>query len=189
MAGFIFAPKSKRYLSPEVASEIKTGQMKRVGVFVGERPSQILETAGKANLDYIQLHGPYEPEEAKVLGPERVLRVVWPETFTDISRLFAHLKLWNKLCAFFLFDAGVSFGGHGRTVDTKDFSFLELFPHKSILAGGLGPSNISLFWPALKGKVLGFDFNSGVEISPGVKNHEAMRRVAGKLKSGDGPKE
>jgi phosphoribosylanthranilate isomerase len=182
MAGFIFSPESKRYLPPEKASEMETFDLKRAGVFVREKPSQILEIASRARLDYVQLHGPYEPEDAKVIGPERVIRVVWPESFSDSGLLCDHLKLWDDLCAFFLFDAGASFGGHGRTLRTKDLSFLGLFPHKSLLAGGLGPSNIDLFWPALKGELLGFDFNSAVEISPGVKNHEAMRMVAGRLK-------
>lgn len=183
MAGFIFSRDSKRYISPEKASEIGTGNLSRVGVFVREGLQEIKEAEEEARLNFVQLHGLYEPEEAALLGPERVIRVVWPESFGDSSLLIDHLRLWDKFCALFLFDAGSSFGGHGRTLKTGDFSFLRPYAGKSLLAGGLGPSNIKGFWPSLKGLVLGFDFNSGVEISPGVKDHRAMGEIAKDLKA------
>ena len=55
--GFIFYPKSKRFVGddfvmPEISSEIK-----KVGVFVNETIENIFEKVKKYKLDLIQLHG------------------------------------------------------------------------------------------------------------------------------------
>ena len=59
--GFIFYPSSKRYalssLSLEAIAGFKPSNAKKVGVFVNESVENVLDTARKAGLDMIQLHG------------------------------------------------------------------------------------------------------------------------------------
>jgi phosphoribosylanthranilate isomerase len=176
-AGFIFSPQSKRYISPEEVSQIETGNLKRVGVFVNEDAKVILKIIGIAKLDFVQLHGEQGINEAEQIDPHRIIRVMWPERYQSISQLEKHMETWDKYANYFLFDAGKFGGGHGRKMIVSSLSFLSLLNKKSFLAGGLSPDNISGFWPNKEKNLVGFDFNSGVEISPGIKNHRSMEKV------------
>ena len=60
MMGFIFWPKSSRYVSQR--PDYLPKRVKRVGVFVDEEPEQVRRLAGEYGLDYIQLHGHEMPE-------------------------------------------------------------------------------------------------------------------------------
>ena len=57
--GFIFYPKSHRYIEPESAADIasKLHRVKKVGVFVDAPLEQVHLIAAKVGLDYVQLHG------------------------------------------------------------------------------------------------------------------------------------
>ncbi len=70
--GFIFYEKSPRYFDGEIPS-LPEG-VKKVGVFVDEKISKILEINKKYGLDYIQLHG----NESK----EYVLDLQWYLVFS-----------------------------------------------------------------------------------------------------------
>lgn len=58
--GFIFYPKSQRYVNQLPA--YLPNSMKRVGVFVNERHETILEKIELFQLDIVQLHGDESPE-------------------------------------------------------------------------------------------------------------------------------
>lgn len=58
--GFVFVPKSKRYVSPAAAAELKgllVPGIKAVGVFINETPEQIADLLNKGIIDMAQLHG------------------------------------------------------------------------------------------------------------------------------------
>ena len=58
--GFVFAPKSRRYVSADKACVLKQAlspEIKAVGVFVNETPEQIATLTDKGSIDMIQLHG------------------------------------------------------------------------------------------------------------------------------------
>ena len=92
---------------------------------------------------------------------------------------------WLPLAATFLMDtfhAG-GFGGSGKTGDWAKFArHQQANPqHTWILAGGLNPENIA---DAVARSGAHFvDVNSGVESSPGVKDHAKLRRLAEVLAS------
>lgn len=68
-------------------------------------------------------------------------------------------------------------GGTGRTGDWSGFAdWQAMYPHKQfVLAGGLNPANVK---EALASTGANFvDVNSGVEASPGVKDHEKLRQL------------
>jgi phosphoribosylanthranilate isomerase len=62
--GFVFAQKSRRYVTPEQAAELKRpldGRIKAVGVFVDETPEAVARLLKAGIIDLAQLHG-YEDE-------------------------------------------------------------------------------------------------------------------------------
>ena len=54
--GFIFYPKSKRFVGDDFVMPEIPSSIKKVGVFVNESEKNILETVTKYSLDYVQLH-------------------------------------------------------------------------------------------------------------------------------------
>ena len=58
--GFVFAPKSKRYVSPETAEKLRGALSKKicaVGVFVNENFQTVGELLNAGIIDAAQLHG------------------------------------------------------------------------------------------------------------------------------------
>jgi phosphoribosylanthranilate isomerase len=80
--GFNFYPRSPRYIPPEHAAEIATSTgVRRVGVFVNEKPERVEEIARIARLDVAQLHGNETPPPQPITGGAVViLPRVQPET-------------------------------------------------------------------------------------------------------------
>ncbi|EQD90010.1 N-(5'phosphoribosyl)anthranilate (PRA) isomerase family protein [Helicobacter pylori SouthAfrica50] len=79
----------------------------------------------------------------------------------------------TKEASLILYDAkGDKMGGNGVSFD---WDILENVKTPFMLAGGLNLNNAQ---KALKIKALGLDFNSGLEISPGIKNKGKIKRLA-----------
>lgn len=174
MCGFIFHRASPRFITPEKAASLNSGKMLRVGVFVDANFEYLAACARAARLDLLQLHGGQSLGLAHKLGSERIIKVFWPEA-CGLERLQAELEAWRGSCAYVLLDAGANGGGSGRCLDWNVPARLR-FPAPWLLAGGLGPSNLK---NALEQcDPFGVDLNSGVETSPGVKNHALMEKVA-----------
>jgi phosphoribosylanthranilate isomerase len=183
LAGFIFHEASQRDVSPRQAARIESGGLVRVGVFVLQGATQITEIMEEARLDMAQFHGRQTEADALRVGPERVIKVFWPERHDDNASLAMETEPWLDLAALFLFDAGLSGGGHGRPVEGSHsgggLDFLKSAGKPSILAGGMSPATLKALPPLDELPFLcGFDFNSGVETEPGVKDHRLMSQSA-----------
>ncbi len=71
--GFIFYPKSPRYVTPEKARELGAGlDVLKVGVFVDETPAAIEVVMRAAKLDVAQIYGGSALAGAPCLGAFRV---------------------------------------------------------------------------------------------------------------------
>lgn len=186
--GLIFAAKSKRYITPEMAHQIVSCaraaycQQGFVGVFVNEDIAKIVDIALTAPLDVIQLHG--NENEAYITN----LRNLLP----------SHIKIWKaigvsencypqneiteflKVVDMIVLDAklGNECGGLGVCFNweliTDDY-------HKIILAGGLTPELISKAQSIAP--TIGMDLNSGLENASGIKDHELITRAFMQLKN------
>lgn len=171
LCGFIFHSQSPRFIDPELAGELASGVMRRVGVFVHATRSEIERAAEQARLDLIQLHGAQNTGLAMELGPQRIIRVLWPESYASRDDFQRQTDLLAESCAFFLLDSGMSGGGSGKRLPLFWLKNID-WPRPWLLAGGLSPDNI--------GEILeecapdGLDFNSGVESAPGEKDFAAM---------------
>lgn len=178
ICGFIFHPKSPRYIDPSAAGKLPSFQMKRAGVFVAQAYDEILQISRAAGLDLIQLHGGQDEACALKLGKERVIRAVWPERFENTDALNEYLKKASASAGFFLLDAGVNLGGSGKSISLDILKNIES-PLPWLLAGGLSPDYI----PVEAVKPDGLDINSGLESSPGRKEPDLMRSFFENLNS------
>lgn len=171
--GFIFHQGSPRCVSPEMVASINSANVGRVGVFVRQGADEILSIVKQAKLDFVQLHGKQTREDAALIGPQRIIRVLWPEHCESLAELQQQIDDWSPYCAYYLLDAGAygQAGGQGRRLDVSEFGKLR-FPHPWILAGGLSGDNVA---DALSRCTPdGLDFNSGIEIAPGIKMPDRM---------------
>ncbi len=167
LCGFIFHAKSPRSILPAQAAELHSHGMLRVGVFVGQQASEIKKIMAEARLNLAQLHGAQALDCAAELNHERVIRVLWPESYASKADFVADIKLWAPFCTAFLLDAGKFGGGHSRALDWASLREVD-WPRPWILAGGLGPETVQKALAAVRPN--GLDFNSGVEQSPGCKD-------------------
>jgi phosphoribosylanthranilate isomerase len=154
--GFIFYPKSPRYVTPEKARELGEGiQAWKVGVFVDESSELIESVMESAKLDVAQIYGPL---------PERYSMRIWQALRVPDAGAFT----WNPGDGEALFLDGAA---NGVAFDWRTaFGAAE----KTIIAGGLNPSNVA---EAIRiAQPWGVDASSGLEITPGIKDHEKVRQ-------------
>jgi phosphoribosylanthranilate isomerase len=171
--GFIFHRKSPRYIDPHIVGTLGSSKALKIGVFVNSSHEEILATVKTARLSGVQLHGDESPElcsqlkgglEGKVLI--KAFRLKSEAELAQVSRF--------GMCDARLVDAYVEGlpGGTGK-IARWDLATLAKASGPLILSGGLSTDNIA---QAL-GQVSpdGFDVSSGVEDSPGIKNHAKIR--------------
>lgn len=184
--GFIFVRASPRFVEPERAAALPggpsaplpPGRPRRVGVFAGSSPEEVLGIAAAAGLDLLQLHGGEDEDVCRALGPERVIKVLWPQRLTR-RELEEEMRRFAPVCAWFLLDAGHSGGGSGNALDWRSMAGLES-PRPWLLAGGLGPAVIDAALDACSPH--GLDLNSALESAPGVKDHPCVREAVSMIK-------
>jgi phosphoribosylanthranilate isomerase len=97
------------------------------------------------------------------------------------------MERFAPFCAHFLLDAGKSGGGHGRKMDISFLKEIEVL-RPIFLAGGLAPDMFDVqrsMFNSESGdsvqcfkKIFALDFNSGVEVRPGVKDKQKIAKAA-----------
>jgi phosphoribosylanthranilate isomerase len=170
--GFVFHPKSPRYVSPDDVRNISRGLspfLTRVGVFVNHSERFITETVQRCGLSAVQLSGD-EPPSFLADAPFPVLRAVRVRQGGDLRSL----SDYSPGSTFVLdsFSPG-SYGGTGVPFDW-DLIGREIDAYRIIIAGGLTPHNVGTVVGRLR--PYGVDVSSGVEESPGIKDHSKIRR-------------
>ncbi|MBC15665.1 MAG: N-(5'-phosphoribosyl)anthranilate isomerase [Desulfovibrio sp.] len=174
LLGFIFHPKSPRNVDPDFVASVKTGKVSKVGVFVNQPHEEVLEIMERCGLHAAQLHGSPDIHYCWRIGPDRVIRTFWPDTYSSGAALQADLARFEEACGHFLLDAGTKGqGGTGQTIDFGKLQDIEIHT-PWFLAGGIGPHNID---EVLALNPPGIDINSGVEKSPGIKDADKLRAV------------
>jgi phosphoribosylanthranilate isomerase len=179
MTGFIFAARSPRRVTPEQARALPAAKALRVGVFVEQSPDEVLRIMDAAGLDLAQLHGGQDAAFCRAVGPDRVIKALWPEKLGSPRAIEIEMARFAPVCRFFLLDAGTSGGGHGRSMISPLVTGLHA-PRPWLLAGGLGPENLG--GPECD-RADGLDLNSGLEKAPGgerPRRHRPRRGYPGR---------
>ena len=151
--GFVFYPKSPRFVSPETAADLGRGlDIWKVGVFVDESPASIEAMMRSAQLDIAQVYGGIPS------GVPRVWRAVrMGQTFIPTGETVEALLLDGP-------SNGIGFDwreARGRS-------------EKVIIAGGLNASNVAEVIRVAE--PWGVDASSGLESAPGIKDHDKVRQ-------------
>lgn len=163
--GLNFWKPGKRYVEPPRAAEIAAVvKVKRVGVFVDEEISTVLEIARTVGLDALQLHGAETPEYVRKLAPYEIWKAVKMTGTVDWPS-------WG-VQTFLLDSPGVLPGGTGATFDWS-LAHAAKAHGRVILAGGLNPENVAAAIRSVR--PWGVDVASGVEIAPGRKDYHKLR--------------
>ena len=164
--GFVFAKKSRRYVSPEKAEELKAmlaPEIQAVGVFVNEEPEQIVSLLEAGTIDVAQLHGQEGEREIRrlrELTDHPLIQAFRIDTEQDVERANA------STADYVLLDSGA--GGTGTAFD---WDLLQAIRRPYFLAGGLDTENLG----TVKAKLnpYGIDVSSGIE-TDGYKDKEKM---------------
>ena len=187
-AGFIFYPKSPRYvLKNMTAPEIKKikGRINKVGVFVNPDPDEVLKTVDACGLYLVQLHGDESPRICERIA--NYVSVIKAFRLSDDDNIEWKIREYHDAVDMYMFDTeGVGYGGTG-----KKFNW-QLLKGQNIrkpffLSGGISPDdaeNLKIFQndPVAK-DLFAIDINSKFEIMPGVKDMDKVKAFVAKMKS------
>jgi phosphoribosylanthranilate isomerase len=183
--GVIFAG-GPRERTPEQARDTLAGRRARkVGVFA-EQPEDVIATAVETvGLHDIQLHGGADPERV-----ERVRaatgKEVWAVVRTADGVLPDSIEELGDAADALLIDAHVpgKLGGSGVQVPWdrlgESLDTLDYHP-RIVLAGGLTADTVAEAIDLVAPNVV--DVSSGVESSPGIKDHSRIRAFVGAVRS------
>lgn len=180
--GFVFYPKSKRYVSDKeekTIQAIRQCKKKKIGVFVNAETDEILKKADVFQLNMLQLHGEEPVSQCRVLKEKhfQVMKAFSIETVNDL-RLVHEYK---DVVDYFLFDTKCEgYGGSG-----KQFNWSVLDAYKEnipfLLSGGISLDSISDLQQFQHFQMQGVDVNSGFEIAPALKDIQKLTAFIKKL--------
>lgn len=167
--GLMFAP-SKRRITVEQAVELAShipDNVKKVGVFVNEKPETIKQIAAQVGLDYIQYHGDETAEQINAIGLPAI-KAFSIRNEEDVNRAAAYDV------DYYLFDApGTDFrGGSGNSFDWTLLDDVNIALDKVILAGGLNEENVGI--AVMLVDPFAVDVSSGVEVD-GRKSSDKIK--------------
>jgi len=159
--GFIFSPVSPRHVT---AAQLEPwvndipAEIWKVGVFVDESSDLIERIGVQLRLDVVQLHGSETPER----HPHGI-------------RVWKAFRVANEQTAVPDYPAAEAILLDGAAYD---WSRTAHFTRPLILAGGLDPDNVTdrIRRARLSRQVWAVDVASGIESSPGRKDHARMKK-------------
>lgn len=169
--GFIFYPKSPRYIAPKnvrTITEKLPPFVERVGVFVQQSAEEIDSICSQCHLSLAQIHWDMAESEFSKLKT-KAIRVIRVQSQSDLQKYADEYRL---------VDAWVEgYGGEGKRIALEWLQQTQC--NKIIAAGGLNPDNIK----ELDGLGLyGVDANSGVEKTHGIKDHAKVHAFVQRAK-------
>lgn len=169
--GFIFHKNSPRYVSPSKVRKIVEALppfVTPVAVFVNHNERAVKDICNFTNIHTVQFHGTEEPQYCKRFRGYKVIKAFRIQDYRSLANLSSY-----KVDAY-LFDTYVE-NQEGGTGQKFNWEVLKdkTFDHPIILAGGLNPENIAEAVTIVK--PFAVDVSSGVEQTPGIKNHKLIR--------------
>ena len=171
--GFVFAPSPRRADVGRVKhiQQIVTGRVKTVGVFTDES-DEVLKIIDECRLTYAQLHGGQSEDFARLIGADKVIRVVRVRDESSLDELSNHIE-----AAYYLLDTykkGLP-GGTGETFNWELAVRARNLSKPMFLSGGLTPDNIEAAIKTVR--PFAVDVSSGVEKCPGKKDYSKIKEL------------
>lgn len=163
--GFVFAPKSSRYVTGEKAAELKrrlSPGIQAVGVFVNELPEKVAALLENGVIDIAQLHGSEDAqymERLRQCTGKPIIRAFRVKSAEDIKAV-AHCT-----ADYLLLDSGAGTG------TVFDWTLVKNIRRPYFLAGGLDAGNVANAVRELH--PFAVDVSSGIETN-GVKDRIKM---------------
>ena len=186
LAGFIFYPKSPRYMVDKIPADYLRRFRRRiakVGVFVNTPYEELMRTVEEYRLDMVQLHGDEIPRYCERVA--NYITVIKAFRLSDNDPIDWMAKPYDDACDMYMFDTlGAGYGGTGKKFDwnvLKNSTIDKLF----FLSGGIEPGDgekLKEFMnETIAKKLFAVDINSKFEISPGVKDLVKVKWFVEKL--------
>jgi phosphoribosylanthranilate isomerase len=168
--GFNFYRQSKRYIAPDRAAEIMEclpRTIAKVGVFVNPEREYVNDTISRSGINSIQFSGNESPEAVSgySLPVIKAIHVAGAESIGTMKSFGAVSFLLDTF-------GDADFGGTGKPFDWAIAVEAKRFG-KVIVAGGLTPENVTDAVRSIR--PYGVDVSSGVEMRPGIKDHNKIR--------------
>lgn len=173
--GFVFAPRSRRYVSPQQAKTLKSllsPEIQAVGVFVDEEAERVAELLDSGVIDLAQLHGTEDNgyiRRLRALTDQPVIQAFRVRSEEDVRRAA------DSGADHILLDAGAGTG------TVFDWGLLRQIRRPYFLAGGLGPDNVEGAVERLHPYAV--DVSSGIE-TDGGKDPEKMAAFVAAVRKG-----
>lgn len=183
--GIIFHPASVRNVdilqAEKIAAAAKQNGAIPVAVFVNTNADQILKICQIARINTVQLHGNISRQQHHLLPPDfsRIYVQTVNEQGDIQDDVDIGLKYLNAKRDYLLFDNIQA--GSGTTFNWTNFSYQGTMPW--FFSGGLTVDNVNdaiqRFHPTV------VDVSSGVEKTPGEKDHQLICQFIDKVKTGN----
>src|SRR5574337_195477 len=171
--GFIFVEGTPRYVEPEAAAAIAALMppfVATVGVFIDRTPEEIEQIVRGSGLSLAQLHGQESPGTCAHLRVP-FIKAIRVRGEQDLEALHIYPQARAFLLDTYVADRP---GGTGRTFPWE-IAAKAARQTRVILSGGLTPDNVAL--AVTQVRPYGIDVCSGVEASPGRKDHHKVREL------------
>jgi len=168
--GFVFWPKSSRYLTPQMAGDIAVkipAFVHTVGVYVDPDPYWVQETAEAAKLSLLQFHGNEDEDFCNQFSLPYIKAI---RVKNDVDLL--QYANWYRTAKGLLLDSYAKNmpGGTGHVFNWDLIP--QQLPLPVILSGGLNADNVT---SAIKQvRPWAVDVSSGVEIEKGIKDENKI---------------
>ena len=178
--GFVFYPKSPRYVAPQRVGEIIAGLppfVTCVGLFVNASREEVADTLAQAPLHLLQFHGDETPEACESHA-RRYLRAARVKPGMDLVQYGLDFSSAQAI----LLDAFVEgYGGGGKTFD---WSLIPAgMSRPLVLSGGLDADNVGEGIRRIRPAAV--DVSSGVEAAKGIKDPAKIRAFCAAVRAAD----
>lgn len=172
--GMVFVPQSKRFIELPVALELDATAgpfITRVGLFLNSEQHAVDAVLNRLPQLIPQFHGNESAAYCEAFACPYIKAIGVGSGMPTQD----YLESYTNACAF-LFDSNAA-GELGGTGHSFDWSLLSTYAGKPlILAGGLSEKNVASAIDMVKPYAV--DLSSGVEKSPGIKDHIRIVKLA-----------
>lgn len=181
-AGLIFYEHSSRCVVNKLkARDVKSLplSLKKIGVFVNAGEDDILSQVENFGLDMVQLHGDETPGFCNHISNHVTVIKAFRMARTNDQNIDWMLRPYEEYCDYYLFDTNGknSYGGTGEQFDWKILNKNKI-NKPFFLSGGIGIADIEKLQAFEHPFFYAVDVNSRVEAAEGIKDMEAIKKLA-----------